>query len=85
VIQYVRVLWFSSGTPVSFTNKTDRHDIPEILLKVALITIKIYQITSKLPIEYQCEHHVYSGLYIIARTSSGNIPLPVVYMQSLLI
>jgi AraC-like DNA-binding protein len=25
----------SSGTPVSSTNKTDRHDITEILLKVA--------------------------------------------------
>ena len=28
--------WFSSGSPVSSTNKTDRHDITEILLKVAL-------------------------------------------------
>jgi hypothetical protein len=32
-------LWFSPVTPVSSTNKTDRHDITEILLKVALITI----------------------------------------------
>jgi hypothetical protein len=32
--------WFSSGPPVSSTNKTDRHDITEILLKVALNTIK---------------------------------------------
>ena len=31
--------WFSQGTPVSSTNKTDRHDISEILLKVALNTI----------------------------------------------
>ena len=31
---------FSAGTPVSSTNKTDRHDIAEILLKVALNTIK---------------------------------------------
>ena len=30
--------WFSPGTPVSSTNKTDRHDITEILLKVALKT-----------------------------------------------
>jgi hypothetical protein len=30
--------WFSPGTPVSSTNKTDRHDITEILLKV----VKIY-------------------------------------------
>jgi hypothetical protein len=25
--------WFSPGPPVSSTNKTDRHDITEILLK----------------------------------------------------
>ena len=28
--------WFSPGTPVSSTNKTDRHYIAEMLLKVAL-------------------------------------------------
>jgi hypothetical protein len=28
--------WFSLGTPVSSTNKTDSHDITEILLKMAL-------------------------------------------------
>jgi hypothetical protein len=32
--------WFSTGTPASFTTKTGRHDIAEILLKVALNTIK---------------------------------------------
>ena len=32
--------WFSPGPPVSSTNKTDRHDIAEKLLKVALNTIK---------------------------------------------
>ena len=31
--------WFSSGTPVSSTNNTDRHDMTELLLKVALNTI----------------------------------------------
>ena len=31
--------WFSPCTPVSSTNKTDRHNITEILLKVALNTI----------------------------------------------
>ena len=31
--------WFSPGTPVSSTNKTDSHDITQILLKVALNTI----------------------------------------------
>jgi hypothetical protein len=29
------------GTPVSFTNKTDRHKTTEILLKVALNTITL--------------------------------------------
>ena len=32
--------WFSPGPPVSSTNKTDCHDITEILLKVTLNTIK---------------------------------------------
>jgi hypothetical protein len=32
---------FSPGIPVSLTNKTDRHDITEILLKVALNTINL--------------------------------------------
>jgi hypothetical protein len=31
--------WFSPCSPVSSTNKTDHHDITEILLKVALNTI----------------------------------------------
>jgi len=44
VIKYVSDLrqvyqWFSPGTPVSSTNKTDHHDTTEILLKVALNTI----------------------------------------------
>jgi hypothetical protein len=44
VIMFVRDLqqvgvWFSSGTPVSSTNKPYNHDITKILLKVALNTI----------------------------------------------
>ena len=42
--------WFSAGPPVSSTNKTDRQHIIEILLKVALNTIKqtynIYKLTA---------------------------------------
>jgi hypothetical protein len=30
--------WFSPGTPASSTTKTGRHDIAELLLKVALNT-----------------------------------------------
>ena len=37
--------WFSPGPPVSSTNKTDRHDITEILLKVALNYITNPQIS----------------------------------------
>jgi len=33
--------WFFPGTPVSSTTKTGRHDIAEILLKVALNTKQI--------------------------------------------
>jgi len=42
-----RSVVFSQGTPVSSTNKADCHDITEILLKVALNTIKqTYDLTS---------------------------------------
>jgi len=34
-------LWLSADTLVSSTNKTDRHDITEILLKLALNTITL--------------------------------------------
>jgi hypothetical protein len=33
-----QVSGFSPGTPVSSINKTDRHDVTEILLKVTLNT-----------------------------------------------
>ena len=35
-------MWFSPGTPLSSTNKTDLHDKTEILLKVALHTINTH-------------------------------------------
>jgi hypothetical protein len=41
-------LWFSRGIPVSSTNKTDSHDIAEILLKVAFSIINLNQTTFKL-------------------------------------
>ena len=45
VIKFVsdsrQVIGFSPGTTISSTNKTDRHDITEILLKVALNTINL--------------------------------------------
>jgi hypothetical protein len=45
VIKFVSNLWqVGVHTPVSSTNKTDRHDITEILLIVALNTIKPNQL-----------------------------------------
>ena len=40
--------WIIGLTPVSSTNKTDRHDITEILLKVALNTITLRDIVYQL-------------------------------------
>jgi hypothetical protein len=48
--------WFSPGPPVSSTNRTDHHDITEILLKVVLNTIKP-QPTKWLIIELQTVKH----------------------------
>ena len=42
-MQLAAELWFSPGIPVSSINKTDRHDVTEILLKVALNTITLPQ------------------------------------------
>jgi hypothetical protein len=52
--------WFSPGTPTNSTTKTGRHDIAEILLKVALSTINQIksfckyekQILLLLPVDY---------------------------------
>jgi hypothetical protein len=41
VINLQQVGLFSPGSPVSSTNKSDHHDITEILLKVALNTINL--------------------------------------------
>ena len=46
--------WFSPGTPASSTTKIGRHDIAEILLKVALNTTK--QQTYKQTILYHLQH-----------------------------
>jgi hypothetical protein len=53
--------WFSPGTPVSSTNKTDCHDITEILLEVALNTInltKYMYIVSEYKIKLYSAHGV---------------------------
>jgi hypothetical protein len=44
--------WFSRGTPASSTTKTDRHDIAEMLLKVALNTKIQIQMHGTIKIRY---------------------------------
>jgi hypothetical protein len=58
----VHGLWFSSGTPVSSTTKTGRHDIAEILLKVALSTINQIIIYST---GLKCDRHKFDIYDII--------------------
>ena len=50
-------LWFSPGTLVSFTIKTDSHDIAEILLKMALNTMTL-----------TLQHHSRNVGFLITRT-----------------
>ena len=66
--------WFSQGTPVSSTNETDSHDITEILLKVALSTIKptnqpIVMNTAELRINKQISVNYYYSASFIGGTN----------------
>ena len=63
-IQAVR--WFSLDTPISSTNKTDRHDIPEILLKVALNTITLTLLLTDIVCLYKCEYCKRKSYVLIA-------------------
>jgi hypothetical protein len=49
---------FSPGTPVSSTNKTDHHNKTEILLKVALNTIKQTNTQTKI-FQFYCDGQFY--------------------------
>ena len=51
--------WFSPDPPVSFTTKTDLHDITEMLLKLALNTIKHTNKQTR-SIYLQCELIIYN-------------------------
>jgi hypothetical protein len=57
--------WFSPGTPASSTTKTSRHDIAEILLKVALnIKSKMNQSSKK---------EIFIETYNFLQTVAGSI------------
>ena len=54
----VHCRWFSPGTPASSTTKTGRHDIAEILLKVALNTKN--QSTNRIKRQNRYPQHTYT-------------------------
>ena len=54
--------WFSLDTPFSATNKTDRHDITEIMLKVTLNTIdQTYMTDWLINFSYTTALHIFTG------------------------
>jgi hypothetical protein len=73
--------WFSTGTPTSSITKTGRHDIAEILLKVALDTINLY-IQAEEPLkEGQVDFKL---LYIQAEEllKEGQVDFRLLYIQA---
>jgi hypothetical protein len=70
--------WFSLGTPVSSSNKTDHHVIAEILLKVALNTITLppklkfvwFELTALVVIGTDCTGNWKSNYHTIMATTA---------------
>ena len=65
--------WFSPGTPASYTTKTGRHDIAEILLKMMLNTINQSINSLTLPISFVAVLH--EGIITLFFILTGNYPL----------
>ena len=63
---------FSPGPPVSSTNKTDRHDITELLLKVALNTTKQTNKHQEELLAHSHVSHVGVLLYLYMQFVIGN-------------
>jgi len=64
--------WFSPGTPVSSTNKTNCHDITEILLKVALNTITLTITLKTCDRERQWFLYHQLNIIVISRSNGWN-------------
>ena len=62
---FVTGRWFSPGTPVSSSNKTDHHDIIQILLKVALNTISDQMSLDRIVVDILVVLIVTSGFIIV--------------------
>jgi len=82
VIKFVSALatgrWFSPGPQVSSSNKTYRHDITEIVLKVALNTIKPKPISRVWPSWHSL---LFLSTFVQRPTSIGNLWLDVLNLQ----
>jgi hypothetical protein len=70
-----------SGTPVSSTNTTDCHDITEILLKVALNTIKPNQTILLLFHKVDYIYYVKIGTVTVSNGSQENPPPPFLHVE----
>ena len=70
--------WFSPGPPVFSTNKSDPHDIAEILLKVALNTTRSNTIstTYNSNVQHICIINATHGFVIILYYNNPSINLP---------
>ena len=60
--------WFSPGTPASSTTKTVRHDIAEILLKVALNTKKTIKLINLMKpiILCSCDNILLTSIFVFS-------------------
>jgi hypothetical protein len=74
--------WFSPDNPASSTTKTGRHDIAEILLKVALNTIN--QIQSN-PLNYITNIHMEQSIRIMIFNATFNNVLVISWRSVLLV
>jgi hypothetical protein len=68
--------WYYPGTPVSSTNKTDRHDIIELLLKMTLNTIERYR-------NWPCMSYKWNEVQTCKYFSICNIFLTLIFRQLL--
>jgi hypothetical protein len=71
--------WFSPGTPASFTTKTVRHEIAEILLKVALNTKNLIQ--SIKSIQFSTSTEAPSGQLIKQKVSKKILLLITIFIM----
>jgi len=74
--------WFFPGTPSSSINKTDHHDINEILLKVTLITLTPYYVLIFISIPIYVftkdkkNRYIYNNFCLISTEKIPNFNIP---------